>query len=196
MSISILGGFAKGFVVKVPNGNIIRPTAVMLKRKLFDSHQNFEGKIFVDACSGSGAIGLEAHSRGAEKVYFIENSRNVYKTLNDNINKYISKFDVQNELSISCIKVEKWLISYRNKYNLLPEEKMSNSIIFLDPPYENTSIYQEVIEQVLVPDWFKGELWIESDQKKGLSLEYWESNWKSRITKVFRQGTKILIKLS
>jgi 16S rRNA (guanine966-N2)-methyltransferase len=67
MSIKILGGIAKGTILFLPDEKLTRPTLVLLKRKIFDAIQNFDGKIFIDACAGSGAIGLEAWSRELKK---------------------------------------------------------------------------------------------------------------------------------
>ena len=72
MSLKILGGKAKGFTISVPPADTIRPMQVMLKRRVFDSYQNLEGVTFVDLCAGSGAVGLEAWSRGADEIYYSE----------------------------------------------------------------------------------------------------------------------------
>ena len=74
MSVKILGGPLKGLDLKVCDSKTLRPTSVMLRRKIFDSHQNLEGFFFVDACAGTGAVGIEAFSRGAQKSYFFENN--------------------------------------------------------------------------------------------------------------------------
>ena len=75
MSISILGGVAKGAKLATPSSHNTRPTSVLLKRRLFDSHQSFEGIEFYDICAGSGSMGIEAMSRGAEKVIFVESNQ-------------------------------------------------------------------------------------------------------------------------
>ena len=67
MSVKILGGFARGLNLLVPKGDLIRPTSIMLKRRVFDFFQRMDDKIFIDLCAGSGAVGLEAWSRGAQK---------------------------------------------------------------------------------------------------------------------------------
>ena len=85
MSIRILGGLGKGHVLEVPPENITRPTSVMLRRKLFDRYQDISDYTFIDICAGSGAMGLEAISRGAKKVIFIENSQKALSILKKNI---------------------------------------------------------------------------------------------------------------
>jgi len=131
MSIQILGGVAKGLKLSTPN-NLIRPTSVLLKRRFFDSQQNFEGLEFVDLCAGSGAIGLEALSRGASHVYLNEDNFKVHKCLNENIAKLKTRMNTES-LTVSKGSFEKFLKSYEVK---------ENSVLFFDPPYEKLSLYE------------------------------------------------------
>ena len=66
----VIGGIFKGRKLKRPLG--IRPTRDFVKEALFNILYNIEGKIVYDICAGSGALGLEAISRQAKKVIFIE----------------------------------------------------------------------------------------------------------------------------
>ena len=84
MSIKILGGFARGQILSVPKGDIIRPTSVLLKRRIFDFYQDMDEVVFVDLCAGSGAMGFEAWSRGAALVFLNETNRHVSKILQEN----------------------------------------------------------------------------------------------------------------
>lgn len=72
MAINILGGHAKGHALFVPPTSITRATTVMLRRKFFDAHQDLTNCLFIDLFAGSGAMGLEACSRGAERVILVE----------------------------------------------------------------------------------------------------------------------------
>ena len=92
MSVKVLGGWAKGFSLKVPQGDQVRPTSVMLKRRVFDSVQNLEGTIFIDGCAGSGAMGIEAWSRGASEVHLLEKSPKVYRNLEENVKRLEDKY--------------------------------------------------------------------------------------------------------
>ena len=58
MSIKILGGFARGQVLAVPKTDSIRPTSVMLRRRIYDFFQDLDGFYFLDICAGSGAMGF------------------------------------------------------------------------------------------------------------------------------------------
>ena len=74
MSLRVLGGKFKGRPIEVPSSGT-RLTSVLLKRRLFDALQSLEGYHFVDLCAGSGAVGLEALSRGADSVTFVDTGK-------------------------------------------------------------------------------------------------------------------------
>ncbi len=66
----IIGGELKGRILSFPSRSKERPTSDFLRETLFNLLGSLEGKIFLDLFAGSGSVGLEAASRGAEKVYF------------------------------------------------------------------------------------------------------------------------------
>src|SRR3990172_4983293 len=73
MAMRIIGGIFRGRVLKTLPGPAIRPTSERLRESLFDVlGDSVRGGAFVDCYAGSGAVGLEALSRGAEQVYLIE----------------------------------------------------------------------------------------------------------------------------
>ena len=194
MSVKILGGLAKGFSLKVPSGNHVRPTSVLLKRRIFDSFQNLEGTLFVDSCSGTGAIGLEAWSRGAEEVYLLEKNRKVYKNLEQNVKKlsetYSSEFSLR-PIRSCLVGVDKWMETFQGLY--LEKKEDLDFIFFFDPPYEETKLYEKIILNRLAnSSWYKGLIWIESDVKKGLKQNYWNDT-NLEIKKVFSQGDSYIL---
>ena len=68
----IIGGEARGRPVRLPGGCHIRPTADRVKKSLFDILHPLAGESFLDLYAGSGNVGLEALSRGAGFVFFVE----------------------------------------------------------------------------------------------------------------------------
>lgn len=175
MSIKVLGGLARGLALFVPKGDLIRPTSVRLKRRIFDAHQDWSDKVFVDLCAGSGAMGIEAWSRGAEEVYLSEISKTVYKTLQRNkglLKEKFSEDSSERKLEIFSKKAELYIEDFFRMYNSWSEEKRSETIIFLDPPYAKTDIYKTCFDKIKDNSNFIGELWIESDYQKGLTREY------------------------
>ena len=72
----VIAGKHRGRVLKEFKGREIRPTSDRAKEALFNILQfDIAGCAFLDLYSGTGGIGLEAISRGAEKVVFVDNSR-------------------------------------------------------------------------------------------------------------------------
>ena len=140
MSIRILGGEAKGMRLTPPKNSNTRPTSVMLKRKLFDSIQNFSGITFFDLCAGTGSMGLEALSRGAENVYLLEKDFKMFKVLSENCLAISDKYSLSN---CNAIKQDslKWLEKNLNLVN-----SVEQSIIFFDPPYEDINLYKRFLE--------------------------------------------------
>jgi len=193
MSIKILGGFARGQHLLVPKGDTIRPTSIMLRRRVFDSFQRLDGFVFVDLCAGSGAMGFEAWSRGATCVYLNEMSRHVFKYLEENRETLIIKNSNKNNSEIFCSNelAEKFVKKFKAIYSNFNEEQKKETIIFLDPPYASKSVYFDVLKFLKNQDgeepWYFGQLWIESDPQKGVPSSAWIENKLSNY-KIFEQG--------
>jgi 16S rRNA (guanine966-N2)-methyltransferase len=105
----------------------------------------------LDLCCGSGAVGLEGISRGAKKVFFIENNYSHLEILRKNIE--LLKVENQTKILVENVKN---LNSLNEDFNL----------IFLDPPYEEN--YQEIIENLLEKKYLKPQtlLVVEFEAKK------------------------------
>lgn len=188
MSIKILGGFARGLSLQTPKDDLIRPTSVMVRRKLFDWRQRLEGFAFVDLCAGTGAVGLEAFSRGADELWVSEPNRIVYKVLEGNIKLFANKYGDYFEQDIVCYQkpIDQFLKSFLPSYLSWSEEQQQKTILFLDPPYGKIEIYEEALRQ-LKEAGFKGELWLESDELKGMKSTAAREHF-SKILKIVEQG--------
>lgn len=189
MSIKILGGFARGQSLTVPKGDTVRPTSVLLRRRIYDFYQNLSGCVFVDICAGSGAMGFEAWSRGADVIYLNEVNKKVLKSLEENRETLLLRNNHKKNGKIVCshTQAEKFIVHFKEMYQSFSEEQKSETIIFLDPPYSQKEIYLEVIKKLTEEPWFFGQLWIESDSMKGLPKETW-SEYKFESAKLFEQG--------
>jgi 16S rRNA (guanine966-N2)-methyltransferase len=188
MSIRILGGLAKSRSLFVPKGQTIRPTSVLLKRRIFDSIQDLSPYCFWDLCAGTGSIGLEAWSRGARKVFLQESKKEVFRYLKKNaeeIQKGYQEEALKRPISVSCMNVEKWFSSLGSCAGL------GNDIFFLDPPYELHNLYKNIGLGLLGMLDESQQLWIESDKDKGLPLEFWTQQG-HEPHKVFKQGGSYL----
>ncbi|GAB3644705.1 RsmD family RNA methyltransferase [Glycomyces tarimensis] len=123
----IIAGALKGRRLATPPGDRTRPTADRVREALFNSLApggDLEGLRFADLYAGSGAVGIEAVSRGAEHALFVESHALTAKLLRRNI----ADLDVSGALVVSA-PVEKALAAE-------PEEPYD--IVFADPPYAVT----------------------------------------------------------
>ncbi len=125
--MNIISGVARGINLEVPKGLDVRPTAARARKSLFDSLRVFRGLTIVDLFSGIGALGLEAASRGAKDIYFVENSFENCKFIGRNIQK-LKTAGV--EASMNVVRCDAMKV-----FNSLPELRGKIDIIFADPPY-------------------------------------------------------------
>lgn len=118
----------------------MRPTGVRSKRSLFDSLQSeigWQGKTVVDLFSGTGALGLEAASRGAAAVYLVEQSRNHCQLAEKNIDKVKKAINSESSEIVLCCSDVLFV------HNRLPGLNQRVDIILADPPYAQSADYLE-----------------------------------------------------
>ncbi len=121
----IISGTARGTKLYTLEGKTTRPTLDRVKESLFNIIQNETiDSIFLDLFSGSGAIGLEAASRGARKVILCDKSKEAINIINKNIEKTHLKE-----------KVELYNLDYETLLKTKIKENLD--VIYIDPPYES-----------------------------------------------------------
>ncbi len=183
MSIKILGGVARNFDLATPHSKNTRPTSVMLKRRLFDSVQDFSHIVFVDLCAGSGAIGLEALSRGAQSVMLIESNKNAFRLLKQNAQNIRKKFPELGKVVVKPSDFKRWLKQEITELNKLQDKLY----IFFDPPYEQVQLYDDffaMIKGLEVP----AKLVVEACQQKTMKFDQFAEKY-GEPDKIFEQGT-------
>lgn len=122
-NMRIIAGKARSLPLKTPAGQDTRPTTDRIKETLFNMLMpELPGGVFVDLFAGSGQIGIEAISRGAGKSYFVENGREAFSCITDNV-----KFAKMAEAAV-LLKQD----VYSALYSIHEREV---NIIFADPPY-------------------------------------------------------------
>jgi 16S rRNA (guanine966-N2)-methyltransferase len=120
----IIGGKAKGKTLHFPSASKERPTSDFLRETLFNILGSLEDKKFLDLFAGSGSVGLEAASRGAREVYFVEKNKELARVIKKNIPAVCA----YENCSIITADIENALRSlFKKKYQF--------DIIFADPPY-------------------------------------------------------------
>ena len=130
--MQIISGKASGIKILVPHGDSVRPTSASARKALFDSVANFADITVADIFSGSGALGLEAASRGASEIIFIEISPKNCAMIRENIEKVLKAGAVFRH---QIIKSD--IFSLFRKRPLIP----GPYIIFSDPPYADSVEY-------------------------------------------------------
>lgn len=185
MSLRILGGEAQGLELAVPKTSSLRPTSVMLKRRLFDSIQHFQGIVFVDLCAGTGSIGLEASSRGADSLYLVEKNQNAIKFLKQNLNSYKKKVSSHGQINLVKADASKWL---KENLALLGGDEL---IIFYDPPYEDIKGYEQIY-QIISEQKISCKLIMEGCTQKTMKLDDFTTQFPG-ASKSFKQGTSFFM---
>lgn len=184
MSINILGGVAKGFTLATPHESITRPTSVLLKRRLFDFFQSMQEYYFYDLCAGSGSMGFEALSRGADKSVMVESNIKAFKILQTNAKNFSDKFPQMN-VEVKKMNYEKWLDFFFETY-----KQDQESILFFDPPYERISMYEDFFNKVQENN-FKGIVIVEACRQKTMAQKEFESLF-GKPDRNYQQGTSFL----
>lgn len=120
----VIAGSARSLRLKTVEGITTRPTTDRIKETLFNMISNeVPGACFLDLFSGSGAIGIEALSRGAGQAVFVENNREAVKCIQENL-MHTRLTDKAVILTADCLSAAGSLQSY-GPFDL----------VFMDPPY-------------------------------------------------------------
>ncbi len=124
----VIAGTARSIPLVAPEGKDTRPTTDRIKETLFNILQgDIPGSVFFDVFSGSGAIGIEALSRGAKRAIFIDNARPAIEVITANVRK--CRFEDRSEI----LKAEAAPTVERLLARVPGGDKL---ILFLDPPYD------------------------------------------------------------
>jgi 16S rRNA (guanine966-N2)-methyltransferase len=124
-AMRIISGDLKGRRLVNPEGTMVRPTGSRVKEALFSIiGERVVDATFVDCFAGTGNIGLEAVSRGAARVFFIERNPRVAEILKKNI-KNLNLSECTSLVTLDALKGVK----------SLGKLGVTADIVFLDPPY-------------------------------------------------------------
>jgi 16S rRNA (guanine966-N2)-methyltransferase len=134
----IIAGRGKGRRLKTPRGLETRPTAARLRQSLFDILAPvLPGCRFLDAFAGSGAIGLEALSRGAARVVLVDVSAPAVAAIRENLAA----------LAAAGGDVQVVRQDARVALAALADSGVRFDVIYLDPPYDS-GLYEELLDLV------------------------------------------------
>jgi 16S rRNA (guanine966-N2)-methyltransferase len=127
----VIGGEFRSRRLKSIPGDATRPTPDRLRETLFDILQTrIDGAIFLDAYAGTGAVGIEALSRGAAHAIFLEKDRTAVETIRENL----ASLQLERRGTVIKGAVQRTIGS------------TTASIVFIDPPYDLEKEYTAVLE--------------------------------------------------
>lgn len=120
----------------------IRPTSDRLRETLFDvltagNPQALEGSVWVDLFAGTGAVGIEAVSRGAAMVYFVEHSRRATEIIRENLGS------LKMTAGVEILQQE-----VAHAISQMARRGLRANFVFLDPPYRLQDAYRETLESL------------------------------------------------
>lgn len=122
MSVRLIAGKYGGRIIKTPGGKKTHPMGERIRGSLFNILHDIEGYEVCDAFAGSGSVGLEAISRGAQSVVFLESDRRAQRA----IDKNIALLGAEEQCRLIKTSVFNW-------HSNNPEELFD--LIICDPPY-------------------------------------------------------------
>lgn len=136
--MKVISGILKGRNIKGYNIPGTRPTMDRVKESVFSTIQNnIKESVVLDLFAGSGSLGIEAISNGAEYCYFVDNNKEVIKVLNENINN----FNIKEKSKILHL-------DYNKAIKYLKENNIKVDIIFIDPPY-SYNIINKIVNKIM-----------------------------------------------
>lgn len=145
----VIAGTYRSRPLNAPRGMETRPTSDRLRETVFNIlAPRMEGCRFIDLYAGSGAVGIEALSRGAKHVWFVESAAPAVRAIRANL----ASLRIENGYSIETLKAGSAL-------GRLSQSGVQADVVFLDPPYEAEKEYAQTLEtlggraeSILAPD--------------------------------------------
>ncbi|MBI5430441.1 MAG: 16S rRNA (guanine(966)-N(2))-methyltransferase RsmD [Nitrosomonadales bacterium] len=145
--VRIIGGELRSRMISFPDAEGLRPTPDRVRETLFNwLGQTMYGRTCLDLFAGSGALGFEAASRGAERVVMVERNRAVLRALQENVKK------------LGCANV---FVHAQDGLEFASRDAQRYDVIFLDPPFQSDYLPRllEILSQRLNE---KGVVYVES----------------------------------
>jgi 16S rRNA (guanine966-N2)-methyltransferase len=119
----IIAGSRKGHTIHAPRGRDTRPTSDRVRENVFNLVGPVDGATVLDLYAGSGALGLEALSRGATRAVFVENERDAIHAIERNLGKLRLAGTILRQDAVTALATE---AGTGRKYDL----------VLVDPPYD------------------------------------------------------------
>ncbi|GAB0153610.1 MULTISPECIES: 16S rRNA (guanine(966)-N(2))-methyltransferase RsmD [Marinobacterium] len=165
-TVRIIGGEWRGRKLNFPEIEGLRPTPDRVRETLFNWLQGYlPGARCLDLFSGSGALGIEALSRGAASVTFVDQATEVVSQLRSNINL----LKAQNAEIIAASALD-WLDRRQ------PDQEPRYDLVFMDPPFHK-GLVAPICEMLERRSLLREEAMIYIETEKSLTLDTLPANW-------------------
>ncbi|MDH4162097.1 MAG: 16S rRNA (guanine(966)-N(2))-methyltransferase RsmD [Nitrospirota bacterium] len=178
----VTGGTGRGKRLRVPAGDRVRPTSDKVKQALFNIlGDRVTGTAFLDLFAGAGGVGIEALSRGASRVVFVDDDRKSLKVIRLNVED--SGFGDRAE--VIAAKAESFIRKSEERF----------AVIFLDPPYslEIRPLLEQIADSdllepdaVVVAEHFKKQ---SSPAQAGMLTRYREAVYGDTVLAFYKKET-------
>jgi 16S rRNA (guanine966-N2)-methyltransferase len=129
----IIAGTHRGHTIYAPKGHDTRPTSDRVRENVFNILGAVDGAVVLDLYAGSGAMGLEALSRGAARAVFVERDRDAIRAIERNLDKLRLSATVLRQDAVTALAGE---AASGRKYDL----------VLVDPPYD---MYSDIEPQLV-----------------------------------------------
>lgn len=175
----VIAGQYRSRVLAAPRGMATRPTSDRLRETLFNVlAPRIEGAAFLDLYAGSGAVGIEALSRGAARAVFVERAPEALAVLRSNLDT----LGVRSAARVRASSVGVFLRRRRAG----EDEAGAFDVVFLDPPYDAETEYAETLTLLGEGGWLAPGAVVVAERRRKDSLE--ENYGALRRTRVLHQG--------
>jgi 16S rRNA (guanine966-N2)-methyltransferase len=155
----VIGGAFGGRRLVAPRGQATRPTPDRVREAVFSILADVTGEIVLDLFAGSGALGIEAMSRGARHVTLVDSSRTAIAAIQSNVSAVGIPAEVLQQRALPFLRNAE---IYGRQYDL----------VFLDPPYSHAAALGSELSGALAPVLASGaRVVVESDPRSPLALD-------------------------
>jgi 16S rRNA (guanine966-N2)-methyltransferase len=138
--LRVIAGQYRSRPLRSSRGMDIRPTADRLRETLFDvltagNPGALEGSVWMDLYAGTGAVGIEALSRGAERAYFVESAAAAARLIRENLDslQITERYEILQSDVLKALRA-------------LAGKSIAADFVFLDPPYRLHQAYDDTLE--------------------------------------------------
>jgi len=137
--VRVIAGKYRSRMLRTPRGMDIRPTSDRLRETLFNvltagNPAALEGSVWLDLFAGTGAIGIEALSRGAKHVYFVESSAHAAEVIRGNL----QSLDIADGFTLMRDELPR-------AFWRMERDHVAADVVFIDPPYRMQDAYRETL---------------------------------------------------